>query len=58
MYNSLDTSFGEDVCRKRAKESAENFARFRQMCLKILKSETTLKVRIKHKRGMYAMGSE
>ncbi|WP_423252276.1 ISAs1 family transposase [Vibrio vulnificus] len=39
----LGSEFGEDVCRKRTEERAENFARFRQMCLNMLKSETTLK---------------
>ncbi|MDT8954609.1 ISAs1 family transposase, partial [Aeromonas caviae] len=58
MHWSLDTTFGEDDCRKRAEESAENFARIRQMCLNMLKSETTLKASIKHKRAMCAMDSE
>ncbi|EPU1457787.1 ISAs1 family transposase [Escherichia coli] len=58
MHWSLDTTFGEDACRKRAEESAENFARIRQMCLNMLKSETTLKTSIKHKRAMCAMDSE
>ncbi len=48
----LDTEFGEDACRKRVEERAENFARIRQMYLNILKSETTLKASIKHKRAM------
>lgn len=52
MHWSLDTTFGEDACRKQAEESAENFARVRQMCLNMLKSETTLKASIKHKRAM------
>ncbi|WP_374956397.1 ISAs1 family transposase [Vibrio sp. V01_P9A10T6] len=46
MHWTLDTEFGEDTCRKRAEESAENFARIRQMCLNILKSGTTLKASI------------
>lgn len=57
MHWSLDTTFGEDDCRKRAEESAENLARIRQM-LNMLKSETTLKASIKHKRAMCAMYSE
>lgn len=58
MHWSLNTAFDEDACRKRAEESEENFARIRQMCLNMLKSETTLKASIKHKRVMYAMDSE
>lgn len=58
MHWSLDNSFGGDACRKRAEESAEDFARIRQMCLNMLKSETTLKASIKHKRAMCAMDSE
>ncbi|PMN96656.1 transposase [Vibrio sp. 10N.222.55.C12] len=58
MHWSLDTDFGEDASRKRAEESAENFARIRQMCLNMLKSETTLKASIKHKRAMCAMSCE
>ncbi len=54
----LDTEFGEDACRKRAEERAENFARIRQTCLNMLKSETTLKASIKHKRAMCAMDPE
>ncbi|WP_081324574.1 ISAs1 family transposase, partial [Vibrio cyclitrophicus] len=58
MHWSLDTAFGEDASRKRAEEGAENFARIRQMCLNMLKSETTLKASIKHKRAMCAMNCE
>ncbi|MDF5507225.1 ISAs1 family transposase, partial [Vibrio parahaemolyticus] len=58
MHWSLDTTFGEDSSRKRAEESAENFARIRQACLNMLKSETPLKASVKHKRAMCAMDSE
>ncbi len=58
MHWTLDTEFGEDACRKRAEERAENFARIRQMCLNMLKSETTMKASIKHKRAMCAMNPE
>jgi predicted transposase YbfD/YdcC len=58
MHWSLDMTFGEDACRKRAEESAGNFASLRQMCLNMLKSETTLKASIKHKRAMCVMDSE
>ncbi|MCG6222954.1 ISAs1 family transposase, partial [Vibrio diabolicus] len=58
MHWSLDTTFGEDASRKRAEESAENFSRIRQACLNMLKSETTLKASVKHKRAMCAMDSE
>ncbi|EKG0042936.1 ISAs1 family transposase [Vibrio cholerae] len=55
MHWMLDTEFGEDACRKRAEERTENFAKIRQVCLNMLKSETTLKASIKHKRAMCAM---
>ena len=58
MHWSLDTTFGEDSSRKRAEESVENFAMIRQACLNMLKSETTLKASVKHKRAMCAMDSE
>ena len=58
MHWTLDTTFGEDACRKRAEERAENFARIRQMCLNLLKREMTLKASIKHKRAMCAMNPE
>lgn len=58
MHWSLDTTFGEDSSRKRAEESAENFARFRQACLNMVKSETNLKASVRHKRAMCAMDSE
>ncbi len=58
MHWSLDTTFGEDSSRKRAEESAENFARIRQACLNMLKSETTLKASVKHKRAMCTVYSE
>lgn len=58
MHWSLDSTFGEDASRKRAEESAENFTRIRQACLNMLKSETTLKASVNHKRAMCAMGSE
>ncbi|PMM04234.1 transposase [Vibrio breoganii] len=55
---SSDTTFDEDASRKRAEESAENFARIRQACLNMLKNETTLNASVKHKRAMCAMDSE
>lgn len=58
IHLSLDTIFGDDACRKRAEESAENFARIREMCLDMLKSETTFSASIKHKGAMCVMGSE
>lgn len=58
MHWTLGTEFCEDPCRKRAVERGENFARVRQMCLNMLKSETTLKASIKHKRAICVMDSE
>lgn len=58
MHWSLDTTFGEIASRKRAEESEENFARIRQACLKMLKSETMLKASVKHEGTMRTMDSE
>lgn len=58
MHWMLDTEFGEDDCRKRAEDSAENFARIRQMCLNLLRNETTFKASLKHKRAKCAMEPE
>lgn len=41
MHWSLDTAFCEDNSRIRAGDRAEAFARIRQICLNLLKSETT-----------------
>ena len=55
MHWQLDCSFNEDDSRKRAEESAENFSRIRQICLNLLKSETSFKASIKRKRKMCLM---
>lgn len=58
MHWILDTAFGEDDSRKRADDRAENFARIRQMCLNMLRSETSFKASVKHKRAKCAMETE
>lgn len=58
MRWSLGATYGEGASRKRTEESAENFARIRQACLNMLKSETTLKASVKHKGAMCATDSE
>lgn len=55
MHWSLDTAFCEDNSRVRADDRAEAFARIRQICLNLLKSETTFKGGIKRKRMNCAM---
>ena len=55
MHWSLDTAFCEDNSRIRADDRAEAFARIGQMCLNLLKSETTFKGGIKRKRMNSAM---
>lgn len=55
MHWSLDTAFCEDNSRIRADDRAEAFARIRQMCLNLLKRETTFKGGIKRKRMNCAM---
>lgn len=55
MHWSLDITFGEDACRKRAEESAEHFSRIRQACLNLLKQERSFKGGIQRKRMKCAM---
>ncbi|MBU5700867.1 ISAs1 family transposase [Vibrio cholerae] len=55
MHWALDTAFCEDNSRIRADDRAEAFARIRQICLNLLKSETTFKGGIKRKRMNCAM---
>lgn len=55
MHWSLDTAFCEDNSCIRADDRAEAFAKLRQICLNLLKSETTFKGGIKRKRMNYAM---
>jgi len=50
MHWPLGTAFCEDNSRIRADDRAEAFASIRQMCLNLLKSETTFKGGIKRKR--------
>ncbi|TXY60214.1 ISAs1 family transposase, partial [Vibrio cholerae] len=47
MYWQPDVTFREDACRIRVDDHAEALARIRQMCLNLLKSETTFKGGIK-----------
>lgn len=49
LHWSLDVSFGEDQCRVRIGNAAENFAILRHLALNILKGDTTQKVGIKAK---------
>lgn len=46
----LDMAFREDECRKRAGNSAENFAILRHITLNLLKQDTTVKLGVKSKR--------
>lgn len=55
---SLDTAFCEDNSRIRADDRAEAFARIRQICLNLLKSEPTFKGGIKRKRMNCAMNEK
>ena len=55
MHWSLDTAFKEDASRIRTEDRAESFARIRQVCLNLLKSETTFKASVKRKRNMCAL---
>ena len=55
MHWSLDTAFFEDASRVRSDDRAEAFARIRQVCLNLLKNETTFKSGVKRKRLNCAM---
>jgi predicted transposase YbfD/YdcC len=49
LHWSLDVNFGEDQCRVREGNAAENFAILRHLAINILKADTTLKCGIKAK---------
>ena len=51
LHWTLDVCFGEDSCRVRAANAAENLARLRRVTLMLLKSEKTCKLGIKGKRA-------
>src|SRR6185437_5754469 len=50
LHWHLDVSFGEDACRIRKDNGAENFSRLRRIALNLLQRETSLKGGIKTKR--------
>jgi predicted transposase YbfD/YdcC len=50
LHWSLDVSFGEDACRTRTGEAAENLAVVRHIGLNLLKQEKTCKMGLKGKR--------
>ena len=49
LHWTLDVSFNEDQCRKRAKNSAKNISTIRKISLTLLKSEDTYKASINAK---------
>ncbi|BAX60971.1 ISAs1 family transposase [Burkholderia stabilis] len=50
MHWVLDMAFGEDRCRARVNNAAQNFAILRRTCLNLLKADTTTKAGIKNRR--------
>ncbi|MCG5075725.1 transposase, partial [Paraburkholderia tagetis] len=46
----LDVAFGEDQCRVRVENAAQNFAILRRMALNLLKRDTTTKAGLKNRR--------
>ncbi|MGF6604621.1 putative transposase YbfD/YdcC [Paraburkholderia sp. GAS448] len=46
----LDVAFGEDQCRVRVDNAAQNFAILRRIALNLLKRDTKTKVGIKNRR--------
>lgn len=55
MHWQLDVSFKEDACRIRVDDRTEAFSRIRQVCLNLLKQETSFKGGIQRKRMKCAM---
>lgn len=55
MHWCLDTAFKEDASRIRVEDRAECYARIRQICLNLIKSEKTFKAGIQRKRMMCAL---
>ncbi|EGR0202218.1 ISAs1 family transposase [Vibrio parahaemolyticus] len=55
MHWQLDITFREDECRIRVDDRAEVFSRIRQVCLNLLKQETSFKGGIQRKRMKCAM---
>lgn len=58
MHWQLDVSFKEDACRIRVDDRTEAFSRIRQVCLNLLKQETSFKGGIQRKRMKCAMDVE
>ena len=50
LHWQLDVSFGEDGCRARVANAAENFSRLRRLALQMLKNETSCKLGVKSRR--------
>jgi len=58
LHWSLDVSFGEDQCRARKGNAAQNLGRLRRMALNLLKHEKTSKRGIKGKRLLAALDND
>lgn len=58
LHWKLDVSFGEDLCKIRTGQAAENFSLVRKMCLNMLKAETSEKLGVKNKRKLAGWSSE
>jgi hypothetical protein len=52
MHWVLDMAFGEDQCRVRVENAAQNFAILRRISMNLLKRDTTTKVGLKNRRLM------
>ncbi|OJB04641.1 hypothetical protein BGV52_27630 [Burkholderia ubonensis] len=57
MHWVLDMAFGEDQCRVRVNNAAQNFAILRRICLNLLKADTATKSGIKNRRLKAGSGS-
>ena len=51
LHWTLDVAFGEDACRVRVDNAAENLSRVRRIALMLLKQDKTCKLGVKSKRA-------
>lgn len=58
LHWHLDVSFGEDLCKIRTGQAAENFSLVRKICLNMLKADTSEKLGVKNKRKLAGWSSE
>ena len=58
LHWSLDVTFGEDACRMRTRNAAENVNVMRHLALGLLKNETSVRSSLKLKRKRCALSTD